>query len=139
MSVENARATIRSWMNAWSEGNLDAVEDIFASDYAVNGNIVTPEGVKQAIIWLHSTFHNAVLSVEKMVAEADRVAVRWSLQGTHGGAFMGIPATGRSVTLSGINIYRLANGKIQENHESVDIHGLLRQLGATVTPSPPPP
>ena len=64
------------------------------------------------------------------------MAVRWTLRGTHSETFMGVPATGKDVTLSGINIYRLAGDRIKENHESVDVFGLLRQLGASVTPPP---
>jgi steroid delta-isomerase-like uncharacterized protein len=135
MSTKRAKATVRSWIDAWGHANLDAVDDLFAPDYAVNGNEVTPEGVKQAIVWLHATFGNPVLTVDDIVAEADRVAVRWTLRGSHEGPFNGIAATGKPVTLSGINIYRLAGGKIKENHESVDVYGLLMQLGATFAPS----
>ena len=74
-------------------------------------------------------FGHPVLTVEEMVAEDDHVVVRWTIRGIHSETFMGVRATGKDVTLSGINIYRLVEGKIKENHESVNIHGLLQQIG----------
>jgi steroid delta-isomerase-like uncharacterized protein len=131
MSTDMMKAAVDEWIRAWNEVDLDAVERLFAPAYTVNGREVTPEGVKQAIVWLRSTFQDPVLKVDEIVAEADRVAVRWTLGGTHAEPFMGIPATGKKVALSGINIYRFEDGKIRENHESVDVHGALVQLGAT--------
>jgi steroid delta-isomerase-like uncharacterized protein len=136
MSIGPATAMVERWVKAWNEANLDAVDDLFAPDYSVNGTPLTPTGVKQAITWLHSVFHDRVLTVEEVVHRENRVAVRWTIRGTHAATFMGIPPSGKQVALTGINIYRLADGKIHENHECVDIYGLLTQLGATVQPLP---
>ena len=68
-------------------------------------------------------------TVEEMIAEGDRVVVRWTGSGTHVGAFMGIPPTGRSFTISGIDIYRMADGKMAEHWHVVDQLALLGQLG----------
>ena len=64
---------------------------------------VTPDtgGMKQVILRLRAAFPDAVVTIEDMVAEDDRVAARWTMRGTHTGEFNGIPATGRPVTMAG--------------------------------------
>ncbi len=64
-----------------------------------------------------------------MVAEGDRVAVRWTQSGTHVADFLGIPATGRRFTIAGIDIYRLHDGRLAEHWHVVDQLSLLGQLG----------
>jgi steroid delta-isomerase-like uncharacterized protein len=66
--------------------------------------------------------------IEDMVAEGDRVAWRWTFCGTHLGAFMGIPATGREVRMSGMIISRIADGRIAEEWEIYDAMGMMQQL-----------
>ena len=68
--------------------------------------------------------------IEDLLADGDRVVARWTTRGTHTGEFMGIPATGRVVTTSGITIFRLENGLIVEEWSESDTFGLLQQLGA---------
>jgi steroid delta-isomerase-like uncharacterized protein len=133
MQAEENKALIRRWITMWNTGNLAAIDDAFASTYSVNGELVGPEGVRRAVSWLHATFANANLAIGEMVAEGDKVAVSWSMRGIQRGAFMDVPATNKHVTLDGINIYHIADGKIASNTERVDVLGLLRQLGAQVT------
>jgi predicted ester cyclase len=72
---------------------------------------------------------------EDMVAEGDKLAVRWTVQGSHLGELLGIPPTGKPVRFSGISIYRLAAGKIAEQWEQWDRLPLLQQLGVLPTPA----
>ena len=65
------------------------------------------------------------------LAENDLVAFTWTFQGVHRGTFAGIAATGKKVTLSGINVKRLENGKIVEHWSHFDLAGLLKQMNAT--------
>jgi predicted ester cyclase len=69
--------------------------------------------------------------VDDLIAEGDRVVVRWRLLGTHEGSFGGIAPTGRMITLKGIAIYRLENGKLMERWVVTDLHGLLEEIGAS--------
>ncbi len=115
---------------AWNGRNLAVISDLFAPDYSVNGVFVGIEGVKRAVESLRSIFGDASITIADLVAEGDRVVARWALQGEHRGEFMGVAPTGRQVELTGINIYRLAANTITENHEIIDIHGLLSQLVA---------
>jgi predicted SnoaL-like aldol condensation-catalyzing enzyme len=67
-------------------------------------------------------------TVEDLIAEGDRVVVRWTNAGTHVGDFAGIPATGRPFTMAGIDIYRLAGGQLCEHWHVIDQLGMLGQL-----------
>jgi steroid delta-isomerase-like uncharacterized protein len=82
-----------------------------------------------------AAFPGLHISIEDVIAQGDKVAVRITWQGTHQGEFMGIPPTGKPVTVTGINLYRVANGKIVEEWWQEDILGLMQQLGVL----PPPP
>jgi steroid delta-isomerase-like uncharacterized protein len=68
--------------------------------------------------------------IEDVIAEGDRVVVRWVQQGTQSGPFMGIPPTGRQYTIAGIDVHRLRDGLMAEHWHVVDLFGLLQQLGA---------
>jgi steroid delta-isomerase-like uncharacterized protein len=75
----------------------------------------------------------------QVVAEGDVVVVRWDGEATHLGSFHGLPPTGRHVRVSGINIYRVEDGKVAGEWEQTDSIGLLRQLGVTfAAPGQPP-
>ena len=131
MSTEENKDIARRWVDeVWGKQDLSAIEDLFAPDYAVNGQPLGVEGVRRSVISLRSIFGDPTVEIEDLIAERDKVVMRWTMRGTHQGAFMGVPPTGKRVTLTGINIYRVAGGKIVENHESVDLLGLLEQLGA---------
>ncbi len=89
----------------------------------------------QAIL---DAFNPLQFCVEDLVAEGDRVTVRWSQTGTHTGGFMGIPPTGRQFTLSGIDIHAFRGGQMAEHWHVVDLYGLLQQLGVIPAPSQAP-
>jgi predicted ester cyclase len=75
------------------------------------------------------------ITIEDLVAEADKVAVRRTYEGTHrGGPLLGIPATGKRLQFGGISIFRLANGRIAEHWEQLDRLTLMQQLGVVPTP-----
>jgi len=71
--------------------------------------------------------------VDDMVAEGDKVATRWTMRARHTGHFMGVAPTGRELAFSGTVIDRFVDGKVVEAWETVDMLGLMRQLGATAT------
>lgn len=126
MDIGANTAVIQRWVDAWRGDNLGVLDDLFAPTYAVNGQPLGPAGVREGVTFLRTVFDDPSLSVDDLVAERDRVVMRWALRGIHRGTFMDIPPTGKAVTLTGTNIYRLADGKIAENWENVDVFGLLR-------------
>lgn len=74
-------------------------------------------------------------TIEDVISEADRVVVRWTNAGTHVGEFAGVPATGRSFTIAGIDIYRLESGLLAEHWHVVDQLSMLGQLGLVPEPA----
>jgi steroid delta-isomerase-like uncharacterized protein len=89
----------------------------------------TDEALQQHIIAGEIGFPRYELIAEDLVAEDDKVVVRFTLRGVHLGEFMGIPATGKTVAVPGIIIYRINEGKIVEHWMQMDSVMLLQQLG----------
>ena len=79
---------------------------------------------------LRTTFPDIDVSVDDLIAEGDRVVIRWTGTGTHSGEFMGVPATGVKISVTGIAIDRIEGGKIVEHWEQFDTLGMMQQLGA---------
>ncbi len=92
------------------------------------------EGWKHLVATFRASFNPLQHTVEDVIAEGDRVMVRWSGSATHTGDLMGFPATGKQVTTSGMSIYRITGGQIVESWHTWDALGLLQQLG--VIPAP---
>lgn len=92
------------------------------------------EGIKKAFAEGRDAFPDQHVTVDDMVAEGDKVACRVTLTMTQRGAFMGIAPTGKRVTLSGIDILRIAKGVVAERWGEFDMLGLLQQLGAVIAP-----
>jgi steroid delta-isomerase-like uncharacterized protein len=94
-------------------------------------------GSMQFIAVINNAFPDASRNIEDIVAEGDKAAVRLNVTGTHKGEFQGIPPTGKKVSFSGMNFFTIIDGKIIEHWASVDMMGLMQQIGAIPTaPSP---
>jgi predicted ester cyclase len=96
-----------------------------------------PEGMRQAAEIFRRAFPDWRSDVQQLIAEDDLVAENFTARGTHRGAVMGETPTGREVVLRGVNIFRIADGKIAERWGRLDQLGLLQQLG--LAPQPPAP
>jgi predicted ester cyclase len=92
------------------------------------------QGIKQFYGMLRAAFPDLHFTIEDQIAAGDRVVTRWTANGTHNGEFQGISPTGKQITIAGIDIDRLANGKVVECWPVADELGLLRQLGAIPAP-----
>ena len=92
------------------------------------------EAFKQMLPQFFNAFPDLRATVDDIFGEEDRVVARFTVHGTHTGNLMGIAATGRQVTWTGINIYRIAGGKIAEEWFNEDTLGMMQQLGAIPTP-----
>jgi len=124
----------RVFEEVFNQMNLDLVDEIFAADYVghvpPNPDVHGPEGFKQFSAMLSAGFPDSHYTIEGMIAEGDKVTIRWTALGTHQGEFMGIPPTGNRVTTAGITIYRIANGLIEEDWTNANFLGLFQQIGA---------
>lgn len=86
-----------------------------------------PRAFRDYYATIRSAVPDARYEVDDLIAEADKVVVRWRMLGTHKGAFGGIAPSGRAITLEGIAIYRVASGKLMERWVVSDLYGLLEE------------
>ena len=135
MSVEENKALARRVMaDLVNTGNMTLVDELVAPDFVRHDlgggpDIVGPEGVKLFIAALRAAFPDIQMTIEDIIAEGDKLVVRYTAGGTHSGEFQGIAPTGRKVTWAGINIYRREGGKVVETWQLRDGLGLMQQLG----------
>ena len=110
----------------------DVADSFFAPEFVSHNNPpgFPPgvDGVKRFFSMFRDAFPDVAVEIDEMVAEGDRVAVATTFTGTHEGELMGVAPTGRRVSVTGIGIVRVADGKIVEHRGLTDILGLMRQL-----------
>lgn len=110
------------------------VDGFFAEDFVSHNNPpgFPPgrEGVKHFFATFRGAFPDVSVAIDELVVDGDRVAVATTFTGTHEGEVYGMPATGRQVSVTGIDIVRIADGRIVEHRGLTDIAGLMRQLTA---------
>jgi len=118
--------------------NLDLIDELLSDDFVEHeefpGIPPTREGVRQTFSMFYAAFPDIHFRVDDMLAEADLVAARVTVTGTHEGAFMGIPATGRSVEIAVMDMVGYRDGKATAHWGLSDMVTLLQQLGVM----PPP-
>jgi steroid delta-isomerase-like uncharacterized protein len=137
MDENNSQLMRRAFAEIMMRGNVDAVDQLFARDFAGHdtaGGTFDREEFKEGVRAMLAAFSERQVTIADQVADGDKVATRWTATGVHSGPFQGLPATGRQVSLTGISIDRIAGGAVVESWEVTDDAGLLRQLG--VMPSP---
>lgn len=124
----------------WNQGKLNVCDEIMSVDakyyvpHMPNGT-GTRENWKQAIAMYRNAFPDGLVTYEELIAYDDTVAGRWNATGTHKGNLSGIEQpTGKKITIGGITIYRIANGKIVEAWEQLDLLGMWQQLGVISLP-----
>ena len=122
----------------WNQRDVGAIDELYATDYlghdpsGLHG--ATLDEFKQSTAGLFTAFPDFHLTIDDEIAEGDKVAKVWTVTGTHRGDFKGIPPTENHITITGINFYRIADGKVVETWWSSDALGMLGQLGVI----PPP-
>lgn len=89
-----------------------------------------PTGYLAIIAMMRGGFPDIQWTLEEMIAEEDKVAARFTMRGTHDGAFFGVPPTGEKIAVQAMNFYRLADGQIVGERGQPDLLGLLQQIGA---------
>lgn len=131
MSLEKNKAIVQRSYEEFNKGNLDMIDEVFSADclYA-NRNIRGIEASRGAFASFRNAFPDALFTIDDMVAEGDKVWVRYTFAGTHKGTYMGVPPTGKKVKNNGIRGYRLADGKIVEHWGLGNDLELMRQMVA---------
>ena len=138
MSIQENKALVRRYYED-APHYPDVCDEIFASSFRFHAIVhtgitpqvmeCTPQSGKAAYEQIKAIWGGWHITIEEMIAEGDRVMVRWTSHGTHQGEFHGLPPTNKQVTNSGINIFRIADAKIAEVWDITDRLWMWQQLG----------
>jgi steroid delta-isomerase-like uncharacterized protein len=134
MSEQNKAVVRRLIEDHWNAKNRALASELFAPTVAIH----TPDGVLNGLdgasmlLQAYATaFPDFRLIIDDLLADADKVAFRWTFNGTHSGPLANIPASGKQVSVSNnVGIFRIADGKVNESRLCWDKYALLQQLGA---------
>ena len=134
MPTDNKAIIRRLYEEAWNKRRLEVVDELISPSHALNDPLasdsqVGPKLYKRRVVEFTASFPDLHFTIEDMIAEKGKVVVCWTISGTHKGEFTDIPATGKKVSLEGITIHHITNGKILDSYARWDALGLLRQLG----------
>ena len=144
MTIEQNKTIVRRWMkDMFEKGNVSLAGELFAPDSVShdrsgpgpNGEWPRgPEGAIGVVKAYRGAFPDIQFTIEDQIAEGDLVTTRWTSRGTNTGSLMGMPPTGKTSTITGIETERLKDGKIAETWGNFDVLSMLTQLG--VVPKP---
>ncbi|MFF7732023.1 MULTISPECIES: ester cyclase [unclassified Streptomyces] len=134
MSNSDARRGLieKAWTAAWGEGDVDALDALLSPAYLRHSTDPQPQGLeafKASIVSTRSAFPDLVTTIDDIVVEGDRAAIRWHSTGTHKNSLLGVPATKRRVEVSGATFARFEDDRIVEEHVTWDPRALLSALG----------
>ena len=139
MSIEENKAVVRRFFEELLSTDDLAVADELLSPgfrfyFAGSPDPMDLESYKEFLVARRAAFPDRRFVVEDMIAEGDKVSARFTMRGTHKGQFRGIAPSGKEVTMTGIDIIRLAEGKMVEDRVEVDQLGMMQQLGVVASP-----
>ena len=134
MSADNKAIVRRLYEEVWNKRRLELVDEIISPSHALHdpnlsGSAVGPEAYKRQVTRFITAFPDLRFTVEDIVGEKEKLAVAWTISGTHKSEFMGIPATNKKVSVDGITINHIVNAKIMDSYVSWDAWGMMQQLG----------
>jgi len=141
MSAKEIKALERRWFEESNKGKAAAmaiIDELHITDYVFHGGtgeeIRSLKDYKQYMSGFYSAFPDLHVTIDGMVVEDGKVAIRWTMSGTHRGEIEGVPPTGKKMTIWGISIERVVGGKFVETWERYDSLGFMQQLGLVPTP-----
>jgi predicted ester cyclase len=135
---ENKRGVDRLFKGCFNRGDLSLLDELVSPDYVGAQGDRGPAGFKGIVVGLRTAFPDIHYTLDDVVAEADKVAVRWRWSGTHEGVFRAFPATHKTVSNTGAGIFQFRGGQIVAASLETDRLGFLQQIGA-VPPDVPVP
>ena len=142
MSAEEDKALARRVIEElFNRGNLEAADELIAPDYILHDpaspeEVRGPEGFKRFVGVFRTAFPNLHVTIEEQIAEGDKMVTRYTVRGNHLGELMGLPATGKQVTIRGCGVSRVSDGKLVETWDHYDALGLMGQIGVVPLPGP---
>ncbi len=137
MSAERNKEKILRWIEeAWNRGEVDIADELYSPDFSAapmaegEAELRGIEAVKRYVESTRSAFPDLRFTVQHLVAEGDLVVGVFHIEGTHQGSFFGMPATGKRVSFSAIDVWRFSDGKIADRPVAVaDFLRALQQMG----------
>jgi steroid delta-isomerase-like uncharacterized protein len=140
MSVAQAHKDIfrRIYQDVWNDRKFELIEQVIAKSHALGdptltGSAVGPEAYKRQVERFVAGFPDLRFTIDDTVSEKDKMVVSWTVTGTHKGEFLGVAPTNKKVSVSGITIHEISNGKILESVAIWDALGLFQQLGLSLS------
>ena len=130
---ENKALVLRFVEEVENQHNLAAIDEFFSTgfvDHSAMANLPGREGVKTFFSMMFAAFPDMHFTIHQQLAEGDQVVTHKTFHGTHQGEFMGIPATGKQVSIEVMDIYTIQEGKMTDHWSVGDFLGMLQQLGA---------
>jgi steroid delta-isomerase-like uncharacterized protein len=116
-----------------SKGDLAAADALLHPEFSLHTPLPTPgpgiPAMNNVITTCRAAFHGLHVTIDDIMADGEKVTARFTARGTHNGEFMGLPPTGKAITMTGIEIFRIKDGKIAELWGEVNLMGLMQQLG----------
>jgi steroid delta-isomerase-like uncharacterized protein len=137
MSEKQEAIVRRVLEDVWNKGKLDAVDELFTTDYVNNDPVNQTRGraaYKDVVNKYRTALPDCRLDIDDVFSTGDKVVVRWRFSGTHKGQLEGIRPTGRHVNGSGISINILSGDRIREAFVNWDALGFMQQLGVVTLP-----
>jgi predicted ester cyclase len=132
IATANKRLVRRFYKEVYVDWNMSLVDEVVSPQFISHdwpeGGPTGPRAFRDYYAAIRSAVPDARYEVDDLIAEGDRVVVRWRLLGTYKGDFRGISPTGRSIALKGIAIYRVEGGKLMERWVVSDLQGLLEEI-----------
>jgi len=129
LSLEENKAIIRRWFEAENKKDLSPIEDIVAPDFVDHTHqLRSREEYKKRITMFIKGFPDFHETIEDIIAEGDKVWVRFKFTGTHKGEYLGLAPTGKKITVECVDIFRMVDGKAVEEWEVADGLDSLKQL-----------
>lgn len=134
MPTDNNSIVRRLYEQIWNKKRLEVLNELISPSHALHGpnfsgSSIGPEAYKRIVALWVAGFPDLRFTIEDTVAEKDKVVVVWTISGTHKGEYRGVAATNKKVSVDGITVHYLANGKIMDTFANWDTWGLMQQLG----------
>lgn len=135
MPVENKAIARRLYEEVWNERKIEIIDKLLSPSHALHepnaaDSQIGPQAYKATVMRFLAGFPDLNFSIQDVISENNKLVVSWVLSGTHQGDFYGVAATNKKVSVEGITIHQIENGKILDSYASWDRLGLMRQLEA---------
>lgn len=135
MPTDNKSIVRRLYEEVWNKRNLEAAKELISPSHAMQlidlpDSGIGPEAYARNVVQFVRAFPDLKFKVLDMVAEDEKVVAFWNISGTHKGEFRGIAPTGKKVSVDGITISQLADGKIMDSYVSLDLWSMMQQIDA---------